>query len=196
MEKKMYIVKNRSASMVVYSIPELGIRREFTPGETKKISGEELEKLTFRAGGRELLESFLQVNEDKIIDELNLRVEPEYFMSEQQIAELILNGSQDAFLDALDYAPIGVMDLIKRFSVELPMRDTNKIAALKEKTGFDVSAALANKKAEEAEDNTNEVNTEKTATENKPSGGRRTIPEYKVVEPKIPEYKVVDETNE
>ena len=40
---KMYKVKNRSASMAVYSIPELGIRREFAPGEEKKISYNELE---------------------------------------------------------------------------------------------------------------------------------------------------------
>ena len=39
MENMVYNVKNRSSSMVVYSIPEAGIRREFTPGETKRISG-------------------------------------------------------------------------------------------------------------------------------------------------------------
>jgi hypothetical protein len=40
-------VKNRSASIVVYAIPEDGIRRSFAPGETKKISYQELEKLTY-----------------------------------------------------------------------------------------------------------------------------------------------------
>ena len=30
-------VKNRSAGMVVYRIPEMGIRREFAPGETKEF---------------------------------------------------------------------------------------------------------------------------------------------------------------
>ena len=42
-------VKNRSASVVVYKIPEDGIRRSFAPGETKKISFEELEKLTYQS---------------------------------------------------------------------------------------------------------------------------------------------------
>lgn len=200
MDNKTYIVKNRSASIVGYKIPELGIRREFGIGESKKIGFEELEKLTFQPGGRELLESFLQVTADKVINNLNLHTEPEYFMSEQQVVDLIKTGSQEAFLDALDYAPLGVMDLIKRFAVELPMNDINKIAALKEKTGFDVAAALANKKAEEAEDTANEVNTDKAATNNtKTTSGRRTTTNYKVVEeeaPKTPEYKIVDEVSE
>ncbi len=43
----MYNVKNRSSSTVVYRIPEDNIRREFAPGETKRISFGELEKLTY-----------------------------------------------------------------------------------------------------------------------------------------------------
>ena len=35
--EKSYLVKNRSASVVVYVIPEEGIRREFMPGESKRI---------------------------------------------------------------------------------------------------------------------------------------------------------------
>lgn len=40
-------VKNRSSSILVYNIPDDGIRREFMPGETKRIPFGELEKLTF-----------------------------------------------------------------------------------------------------------------------------------------------------
>jgi hypothetical protein len=54
-----YIVKNRSASKVVYRIPEANIRREFAPGESKKISYKELEQLSYQAGGREIMENFL-----------------------------------------------------------------------------------------------------------------------------------------
>ena len=61
MEDKILNVKNRSASMVVYTIPEDNIRREFAPTETKRIHYSELEKLTYQAGGRVLLANFLQV---------------------------------------------------------------------------------------------------------------------------------------
>ena len=39
--EKSYLVKNRSASVVVYVIPEEGIRREFMPGESKRIEKSE-----------------------------------------------------------------------------------------------------------------------------------------------------------
>ena len=126
-------VKNRSASMVVYRIPENNVRREFQPGETKKISKEELDNLAFQPGGRELMLSFLQIQSADALRDLNIPTEPEYYMNEQQIADLIVKGSLDAFLDCLDFAPTGVMDLIKKFAVQIPMTDTTKIDALKEK---------------------------------------------------------------
>ena len=46
-ENKIYNVKNRSASFVVYRIPEKNIRREFMPGESKKIDYQELVDLSF-----------------------------------------------------------------------------------------------------------------------------------------------------
>ena len=39
-----YNVKNRSAGAVLYTIPEDNVRRRFAPGETKRISYEELLK--------------------------------------------------------------------------------------------------------------------------------------------------------
>ena len=138
--------------MVIYSIPEDGIRREFAPSETKIISKEELDKLTYQAGGRELMANFLQIQNAELREELGIHTEPEYDYSEEQIVDLILKGSLDAFLDCLDFAPIGIIDLIKEMAVLLPMTDMRKAEALKEKTGFDLAVALRNKEAEEAED--------------------------------------------
>lgn len=148
----MYNVKNRSSSTVVYRIPEDNIRREFAPGETKRISFGELEKLTYQQGGREMLEQFLQIGEEIVTSNLNVHREVEYDMSENQIRDLLLRGSLDAFLDALDFAPLGVIDLIKSMSVSLPLTDLNKRRALKEKTGFDVDKALAHLEEERAEE--------------------------------------------
>lgn len=141
-ENTMYNVKNRSSSVVVYRIPETGLRREFQPGEVKKIPFGELEKLTYQEGGRELLENFLQIVEEDVTTNLNVHREVEYDMSESQIKDLLLTGSLDAFLDALDFAPIGVVDLIKVMAVQLPLTDLNKRKALRDKTGFDVDKAL------------------------------------------------------
>ena len=141
---KIYNVKNRSSSVVVYNIPEDGIRREFAPGETKRITFEELQKLSYQPGGRELMANFLQIKSEGIVQTLNIPAQPEYYMTEQQIIDLLKTGSQAAFLDCLDYAPVGVIDLIKKFAVSLPLTDYEKRQALKAKTGFDVDEAIKN----------------------------------------------------
>ena len=181
----MYNVKNRSSSVVVYRIPENNIRREFAPGETKKIAFGELEKLTYQAGGRELLENFLQIVDEAVTSDLNVHREVEYDMSEARIKDLLLSCSLDAFLDALDFAPIGVIDLIKTLSVQLPLTDLNKRRALKEKTGFDVDRAIVHIEEERAAEQSNKIDTSEAAptrrvkTETAPAG-RRTTSNYKV----------------
>ena len=177
-------VKNRSASVVVYNIPEDGIRRSFAPGETKKISYQELEKLTYQAGGMNILTRFLQVQSDDVIKSFNMKVEPEYYMSEKDVAALITTGSLDAFLDALDFAPTGIIDLIKKFSVSIPLVDVNKREALKKKTGFDVEAALRNIRAEQEDDEKKSIDDEATPkrrVQPEAPAGRRTAPKYNVV---------------
>ena len=177
-------VKNRSGSHIVYNIPEMGVRRSFAPGEVKKISYEELEKLTYQAGGMEILTRFLQIQSGEVLNTFNMRVEPEYHMNEQQIAQLIAHGSLDEFLDALDFAPDGVIDLIKRMSISMPLTDYNKIKALKDKTGLDVEAALKNIRAEKEDDkktiDDSEATPQRRVKKDVPEG-RRTAPKYNVV---------------
>ena len=151
-QNTMYNVKNRSSSVVVYKIPETNLRREFAPGETKRVPFGELEKLTYQEGGRELLENFLQILEEEVTTDLNVKREIEYNMSEAEVAELLRTGSLDAFLDALDFAPIRVIDLIKSVAVQLPLTDIDKRKALKQKTGFDVDKALIHIEEEKAEE--------------------------------------------
>ena len=185
-EKTICNVRNRSSSRVCYVIPEDGIRREFAPGETKKISFQELEKLSFQAGGIALMTHFLQVKAPKVIEELNLHTEPEYNMEEPQVIDLIKNGSLDSFLDCLDFAPVGVIDLIKKYAVDLPMENVAKIDALKQKTGFDVVKARENMKAEAAEEESKPASTGRrvpieTTSQEEAAPARRTAPKYNVV---------------
>lgn len=191
---KMCRVKNRGAGFVTYRIPEEGIRRSFAPGETKEISYEELEKLTFQAGGMAILTNYLQIQDMETIQSFNMRVEPEYHMSEVDVANLIRTGSLDAFLDALDFSPVAVIDLIKKLSIEIPLTDMQKRKALKEKTGFDVDAALKHIEEEKEDDQTTilkQNNGERRVkTEEVPAGRRTSVPKYNIIskaEPKSAE---------
>lgn len=181
---KILRVKNRSASLAVYSIPEINIRREFAPGETKNITYGELEKLSYQPGGRTIMQNFLQIIDPEATGDLGINREPEYDLSEQQIVDLMTKGSLDAFLDCLDFAPVGVIDLIKKFSVSLPLNDIDKRDALKKKTGFDVTVALANmqKEKEDMDAPTVESKERRVKTEFALEG-RRTTPKYNVVQP-------------
>ena len=200
MSERTVRIKNRSASQIIYTIPELGIRREFSPGETKIIAFDELEKLNWQAGGRELMMSFLQVTENKAIEDLNIPTEVEYHMSEEQIIDLLLNGDLDAYLDCLEFAPVGVIDLIKLYAVELPLTDTRKIEALKERTGFDAAVAYKNKMADLApEDAASAAQDEEKKPAAQTNGRRRTNVSYEKKEEtvaeepaaKLPKYNVV-----
>lgn len=174
----IYKVKNRSAGIVVYRIPEMSIRREFAPSETKKIDEEELVKLAYQPGGVELISDYLLVESDEVLEKLNIQPEPEYFLNEEQIIDLIKNGSVDAWIDCMNFAPAGVMDLVKKFSVTVPLSDYGKRKILKEKTGFDIDAAIANAHA----DAENEPQSATTPTRRTAGPERRTESKYKVIE--------------
>ena len=95
--KDTCLVKNRGASHVSYRIPEDGIRRSFAPGETKEISYKELEKLTFQPGGMMILTNYLQLIEENALNAFGIRTEPEYHMSEADVAKLIKTGTVRRF---------------------------------------------------------------------------------------------------
>ena len=105
-------------------------------------------------------------------------------MSERDVFNLITQKSLDSFLDALDFAPIGVIDLIKKMAIEIPMVDIQKRKALKEKTGFDVEAALKHNE-EDKEDSQKTIlkqtGERRVKTEEVPAGRRTAAPKYNVV---------------
>ena len=134
-------VTNRSASQVGYAIPDMNIKRLYQPGETKNVSQEELEKLAFEPGGLYILANFLQVSAADA-ELLQITPEREYYLSSDGVKELIRSAPLDEFLDALDFAPKGVIDMFKDLAIKLPLTDTNKMKAIKDKTGYDVAKAI------------------------------------------------------
>ena len=142
---KMCKVTNRSAGRVIYNIPEDHIRREFYNKETKEIALSELEKLAQQPGGRKLIYNYLSIQDADAIGHLvNRPIEPEYWLTEDKIPEWMNTCSLDEFKDALDFAPEGIKDLIKKYAVSLPLNDFAKRQALLEQLGFNVTKAIEN----------------------------------------------------
>ena len=107
-------VANRDSGRVGYKIDELGVMRQFAPRETKEVTFEELERLSFLPGGDVMLKNYLIVKNPEAIKQLGIDVEPEYYYTEKEIKDILVNGTMDQFLDCLDFAPDGVLDLLKK----------------------------------------------------------------------------------
>ena len=165
-KNKMIKVINKFNGTVGYDVPEMGVHRNFYPKESKEISFEELERLSFVPGGDVILRNYLEiVDEDAIMALFNEKPEPEYHYSENDIKQLLTTGTLDQFLDCLDFAPDVIKDMIKDLAVELPLNDMAKRQAIQDKLGFDVTKAI------EIKNTKYDGETEET-TETKVSGRR------------------------
>ena len=142
MENEMVIVTNRNNGYTGYQIPDTGVSRNFAPGESKRISKEELMQLSYIEGGEYLLKNYLIVNNDKTLEELNISVQPEYYYTEEEIKELLTTGSLDQLEDTLNFAPEGVIEIIKDMAVKTELPDTRKRKMISEKTGFNIDNAI------------------------------------------------------
>ena len=141
-------VLNKYNGTVGYDVPDLGVHRNFFPGERKNITFDELEKLSFTPGGNVILKEYLEIENKDVIDVLfNKQPQPEYFYTKEDIKKLMISGSIDQFLDCLDFAPEAVKEMIKDMAVELPLNDIAKRDAIQEKLGFNVTKAIEIKNA-------------------------------------------------
>lgn len=150
-KNKLIKVTNRTVGTVGYSVEDLGIHRTFQEKETKEITFEELEKLSYVPGGERILRNCLVINDEEAIAELlpDITKEdyPEYFYTEKEIDYLLKVGSLEQLLDCLDYAPNGVIEILKNRAVDLPLNDVAKRDIILEKIGFNVTNAISLRQA-------------------------------------------------
>lgn len=174
-------VTNRSSHSVSYPVPESdGTRwRDFEPGTSKKLTYGELEQAIQQSGCALLFAKYLMITDPNAAEEImNKKQEPEYFMTSEQVKKWLPTCSLNELLDALDFAPDGVLSLIKQYAVELPLTDMNKAEAIKEKLGFDVMRAIQlDKESKATEEAKQEEKKERRVTIAAPAGqaGRRVV---------------------
>lgn len=179
-------VVNRDNGVVGYTVPDLGnIRRMFQPKEEKEVTMEELRKLSYLPGGKILLQDCLIIRNEEAISEILGDIEPEYYYTEDDVKNLLLNGSLDQLKDCLDFAPLGVVDLVKNLAVTLKIDNYSKREAIKNKLGFDVTNAIENNKIsqeeEKVEDKKRRAAVPVQANTETEAPARRTVaPKYKV----------------
>lgn len=163
-------VMNKFSGSVGYDVPDLGVYRNFYPGETKEVPFEEIEKLSYSPGGLIILKEYLEIEDKEAANKIfNTEPQPEYFYSEKDIKQIMKNGSLDQFLDLLDFSPYGVQETIKDLAISLPLNDVAKRQAIKEKLNFDIDKAIEIK-------NTKYDGEEEPSNNNTKKAQRRTAP--------------------
>ena len=147
-------VKNRNNGSIGYTIPDMhNLYRKFYANEKKEVSYEELQKLSYLPGGMYILQNYLVIlDNDEARDAILGQVELEYSYTEDDVKNLLLNGSLDELLDCLDFAPAGVIELVKTLAVELEINDLSKRNAIANKTGFNINNAIEIKHISAEED--------------------------------------------
>lgn len=162
---KIINLTNRDHGSVGYRIPDLNIHRTFSAGETKKVTFNEIEQLSWVDGGKALLKHYLIIQDPEAAEEILGEVEPEYFYTDKDIKKLLKEGTLDQLKDTLQYGPKGVIDLVKQEAVDMKLNNNDMREEIFKATNFNVTNAINNELA------TNENEEPKAATT-----GRRSKP--------------------
>lgn len=180
-------VRSRDNGRVCYSIPEMNnLHREFTRNEVKEIPYEELKQLSYVPGGMVILKEYLVIEDKEVLADIVGQVEPEYHYTEADIRNVLINGTQDQFLDFLDWAPSGAIDTMKEIAVKEEINDIRKRDAILAKTGFNVTKAIEINHMSEEPDEEETVKARRAAVPATPATDtgtkvRREPPKYNVV---------------
>ena len=147
MNNKVLVV-NRAACSVSYNIPELHVERSFRPlgqtGDRMMVSREELKALSYLHGGKILLDKYLMIEYAGLQEELGIVVEPEYTYTLEEIRELLTTGTEAQLEDCLNFAPAGVLDLLKREAIAIRLDSHKKRNLISEKMGINLEAMIKN----------------------------------------------------
>lgn len=141
-DESLITVRNRDCGSVSYVLDN-NFYRGFNSGEIKKIPFSELKALSYKPGGRVLLNDCLVIEDKEALELLNMNVEPEYFYDKDKIREILFASNNiDAFADFLDFAPEGAIDIAKDIAIKEEIPDVRKRDMLSEKTGLNINNAI------------------------------------------------------
>ena len=144
-QNKNIQVRNLTDHIIVIPDKEMHRRYEFQPEETKTFDKDTLRRLAYLPGVLYLFRNSLSVQDKDLATEFGVSddtYEHEYKWDHVDIDKCLTIGSLDELLDALDFAPEGVVDTIVQRAVELKLNDVQKREAILEKTGKNITSMI------------------------------------------------------
>lgn len=125
-----------------------GTVRRFLPSFASfKVKAEELRQLNYTLGGKDIIQNYIRVENKDLAAEFGVDTEetPEYNWTEKEVVDCLNSSDIRILLDALDFAPTGIKQLIVDKAVELEVADVNKRQAISKAMGIDVDSMIKNK---------------------------------------------------
>lgn len=115
-------------------------RYVFGPQQTKTLSAGELRSMAYVPGVLSMLyDGKLRIKNKDLCVEFNIPVDvPEYDMTQDDVDDMLLNKELDYLLDALDWAPEGILELIKNRAIALRITDIVKRKSISDALGCDI----------------------------------------------------------
>lgn len=165
-------VQNLADHQVGFSDNNAGLVRRivFPPQATMELDVDILERLNYTYGGKVLLRDFLSIKDKDLalkfgVDEETF--ENEYNWTQDDVDNVLTNEPLERLLDALDFGPDGIIDLIVSRATALPINDISKMRAIEEKTGKQIELMIKNKdqfeKATETGEETQKISQRRVA---------------------------------
>lgn len=131
-----------------YILPSSGRSRRLMPDVTMRVTAGELRELFFSPGGSILLQNYINVGNKSLAAEFGVPYDAiEYNWTEADVKKCLTEDEIDVLLDALDFAPQGIIETLKDDAIKLEINDRAKIKAIADKTGVDIDAAIKNNHA-------------------------------------------------
>lgn len=146
-------VRNLVSHSVTYKIEEENIRRSFAANEEKTLTAGELRKLNYKRGGHVLLNEYLNISNEELANEFGVSSDAfknEYSWDVDKVDKVLLKEPIEVLLDALDFAPLGILDLIQERAIALNINSMDKREAISKALNIDLSKMIEIRKDEKA----------------------------------------------
>ena len=117
-----------------YILPSSGRSRRLMPDVTMRVTAGELRELFFSPGGSILLQNYINVGNKSLAAEFGVPYDAiEYDWTEADVKKCLTEDETDVLLDALDFAPQGIIETLKDDAIKLEINDRAKIKAIADK---------------------------------------------------------------
>lgn len=118
------------------------------PDSRRKVTLGELKDLVYSSGGFELLKECLLIKDIDVRIELGLPIEKEHILDDNDIVQLLKNGTAEDLENVLSKTNSGIREKTSAIAIELEISDLNKLEIIERYTGVDVLAQIKEKREE------------------------------------------------